>query len=138
MIRVSLISDITKVNNNVQFDQGADMFRIALTLLAGLVPSPILCPLINQRLLHLGLALVALAQDSNSTGLPPATEEPPATEGPPSSGEPNCSEDGPGNYVYPDNCRKYWNCDNNGVLSTQVCQQDWLYRLVRWLRPEVA
>ena len=44
--------------------------------------------------------------------------------------EPDCGQEGPGTYVYPENCRKYYNCDVNGALTLELCAENWLYRLV--------
>ena len=43
--------------------------------------------------------------------------------------EPNCAEDGPGLYEYPENCRKYYSCDVTGTLSLELCGNEWLFRL---------
>ena len=42
--------------------------------------------------------------------------------------EPNCAEDGPGLYEYPENCRKYYSCDVTGTLSLELCYDNWLFR----------
>ena len=34
-------------------------------------------------------------------------------------------------YVYPDNCRKYYACDQTGSLSPLICSSNWLFRLVK-------
>ena len=43
----------------------------------------------------------------------------------------DCADTGTGLYEYPGNCRKYYSCDATGMLSLELCDEDYFFRLVK-------